>query len=111
MPQRKPHTYSKVTLDVLRILGDQIAAARRERRWRLTELAERAGISANTLRSIEKGAPTVAIGATIEVAAILGLPLYGDDTTRDLVRAVAQDRLALLGRRVRDTRKTPDDAF
>lgn len=109
---RRPHTISRATKDVLDILGSQIAAARRESRWTASELASRAGISENTLRDIERGAPTVSIGSVFEVALLLRIPLYtDDDAARADLRALAGDRLALLGRRVRPRDEAVDDAF
>ncbi|MBA2317861.1 MAG: helix-turn-helix transcriptional regulator [Euzebyales bacterium] len=54
-----------------------MARARRERRWTVAALAERAGISPVTLRKVEKGDPTVALGAAFEVATLLGIHLFG----------------------------------
>lgn len=109
---RRAHPYSPQTLDAVRLLGLEIARTRRARRWTETALAERAGISAVTLRNIERGAPTVGIGTVFEVATILGLKLFGAD--RDGLRAMAQqshDRLALLPSRVREPTRPVNDDF
>jgi len=99
---RKTHTYSPRTLDVARVVGLEIARARRARRWNQRQLAERAGVSTNTLRSVERGSPTVAIGIVFELASLLGIDLLGAGPS-DLPALVArgQDRLALLPSRVR----------
>ncbi len=47
---------------------------------RQTELAERVGVSRHTIMAIEKADPKVAIGAVLEAAAVLGVPLLADDT-------------------------------
>jgi transcriptional regulator with XRE-family HTH domain len=104
--------YSPPALDALVILGVQIAAARRERRWTAADLAERAGISLTTLRRAEQGAPSVAIGVVFELATLVGVPLFGQDAAGlRATRAHATDRLALLPQRVRETGREIDDDF
>jgi len=63
-------------LDAAAVLGIQIATARRERRWTLANLAERAGITVVTLRKIENGDLSVSIGTYFEVATLLGFSLH-----------------------------------
>jgi transcriptional regulator with XRE-family HTH domain len=100
---RRTRTHSAPTLDAVAALGAQIAAARRERRWSVADLSERAGIAPNTLSAVERGAPTVAIGVVFELAVLLGVPLFGVPA-RDLagVRATTADRLSLMPHRVRE---------
>jgi transcriptional regulator with XRE-family HTH domain len=84
------------------VLGQRIAMARRERRWTAAELAQRAHISLDTLRKIERGEPTVMIGSYFEVATLLGVELWEADTdTVELYKDRFRDRLALLPARVR----------
>lgn len=112
MSQRE-HPTSAPTIDALTILGSQIAAGRRQRRWTAEELAGRAGISPRTLRSAERGLPTVSVGVMFELAALAGVPLYGasDAQLRD-VRLRAIDRLALLPQRIRTSAsEVVDDGF
>jgi transcriptional regulator with XRE-family HTH domain len=94
------------------VLGLQIAQARRERRWTAEELAARANISPVTLRKVERGDPTVALGTALEVATLVGIPLFGVDPS-ELARVATreQDRLALLPERVRVPQRPPDDDF
>jgi transcriptional regulator with XRE-family HTH domain len=106
------HNYSRQTLEAARILGNLIAAARRERRWAAADLAERAGISLPTLRKIERGETTVAIGLAFEVATLVGVRLFGvqpDDLPSLLSRTT--DTLALLPERVREPRESVNDDF
>lgn len=87
--------------DAARILGAQIAAARRRRRWTATRLAEQVNVSLPTLRKIERGDPSVALGTVFDAAVAVGVPLFGADVDR--VAALArhiEDRLALLPARV-----------
>ena len=79
-------TYSPLTMEAARLLGARIRAARRERRWTVDELAERVGVAHPTIRKIERGDPTVGLGPAFEAAALLGIPLFGDDPGRRLGR-------------------------
>lgn len=99
---KRPLLVSKVAQSAITVLGQRIAMARRERRWAAAELAQRAHISLDTLRRIERGEPTVMIGSYFEVATLLGVELWEAD--RDLVERYKdrfRDRLALLPARVR----------
>jgi transcriptional regulator with XRE-family HTH domain len=109
---RRTHPYSPQTIDAVRVLGLEIANARRARRWTEAALAERAGISAVTLRNVERGVPTVGIGTVFELATILGIELFGADR-QDLRRLVerGRDRLALLPSRVREPTGPVSDDF
>ena len=51
------------TREILEQMGEQIRLARLRRKLTTELVAERAGISRQTLNSIEKGSPTVAIGS------------------------------------------------
>ena len=101
---------SRSTVEAARLLGRRIALARRERRWTIAELAERVGCSETTMRKVERGEPSVALGTVFEAAALVGVPLFSDDTA-----ALARDaelveaRLAVLPSRVR--RRRVDDEF
>lgn len=54
-------------------LGEDITIARKKRRISTVSMAERAFVSRSTYSKIEKGDPTVSIGAYVTVLAILGL--------------------------------------
>lgn len=58
---------------LLASLGENIRLARLRRRFSATIVAERAGITRNTLRAIERGDPGVMIGAYTKVLFCLGL--------------------------------------
>ena len=99
---RRPHSFSTRTIEIVRLLGLEIARARRARRWSQEELAERAGISAGTLRSVERGSPSATIGIAFEVASLVGIDLLGASPDELPARvARSQDRLELLPSRVR----------
>jgi transcriptional regulator with XRE-family HTH domain len=57
----------------LALLGERIRTARKRQRVTAVAAAEAAGISRVTLHRIERGEPTVAVGAWVAVAAALGL--------------------------------------
>ena len=66
-------TLSPATQKALQKMGANIKNARLRRNIRADILAEQAGISTDTLSSIEKGAHTVSIGAYAAVLAVLEL--------------------------------------
>ena len=87
------------------VLGQRIAMARRERRWTAANLAERAHISLDTLRKIERGEPSVMIGSYFEVATLLGVELWeADHDAVERYKDRFRDRLALLPARVRSSK-------
>lgn len=87
--------------EAARALGAQVVAARRRRRWSAARLAEQAGVSVPTLRKVERGDPSVAIGTAFDVAVLVGVPLFS--ASRSDISMLADslvDRAALLGERV-----------
>ncbi len=80
----------------LKILGENIRLARLRRKISTVMLSERAGMSRNTLRSIERGESAVTLGAYASVLFCLGLD-------KDLLLIAKDD---LLGRKLQDLRMT-----
>ena len=78
--------------ELLTGLGEQLRLARLRRRLSVYQVAERAGMSLPTLRAIERGQPSVAMGAYAAVLRVLGLE-------KDLAAIAAADPL---GRRLQD---------
>lgn len=97
------------TEDALAILGMQVAAGRRRRGWTEAELAERVGVSAKTLRKVEAGDPTVALGTAFEAAALVGVPLFTEADRLAESRDREAHRLAVLPGRVRRDDQVDDD--
>ena len=99
-----PGTYTPITRQAAQLLGNRVRAARQERNWTIEELAERVGVSPVTLRKVEKGYLTVALGTAFEAAALVGVTLFHDDPAR---RALESEnvaaRLAVLPAAVRRT--------
>jgi len=81
------------TRDILIQMGEQIRLARLRRKLTLELVAERAGISLATLASIEKGTPTVSIGAYAAVLHAL------NNMDSDLLLVAKDDEL---GRKLQD---------
>ncbi len=64
---------SPAALDILEKLGQGIKTARARRGIRQQELAKRASMSRVRLRKLEKGDPSVGLGALVQILEILGL--------------------------------------
>jgi len=107
-----PRTYSQYAQDAALLLGEQIKLARKRRKWSEHALAERAGISRATLQKIERGDMGCAIGLVFEVAALVGISLFEQESQRftqsiDHVR----DKIALLPRRIKAKARVINDDF
>lgn len=74
--------------------GEQIRLARLRRKLSTVRVAERAAISRHTLHGIEQGAPTVSMGAYLQVLFVLGLE-------KTILHLAADD---VLGRKLQDAK-------
>lgn len=108
VPGETIRTYSNTTTAALRLLAMQIRAARKERRFTESALAERVGIARSTLQLIEKGDPRVEIGLVLEAAIVAGVDLFGADGPTRATLARMDDKLALLPKSVRPIRHADD---
>ncbi|MDN5745050.1 MAG: helix-turn-helix domain-containing protein [Nocardioidaceae bacterium] len=97
--------------DAARILGQQVRQARHERGWTAAELAHRLGVSHVTVRAIENGAAGTAIGTVLNAAVLVGVPLFGVEDKAELARMRhrGEERLALIGQRVRPPKMKDSD--
>jgi transcriptional regulator with XRE-family HTH domain len=101
---------SPMSCEALALLGGRVRLGRRRRRWTVEGLAERVGVSPTTIRKVERGDPTVAIGTAFEAAALVGVALFHDDAARRALEGdVLAARLALLPAVVRPI--SVDDDF
>lgn len=106
----RARTFSPRTLEAARLLGARVRLARRERRWTLQELADRVGVTAVTMRKVERGDPTVGLGVAFEAANLVGVSLFHEDRSRlSLEAARVEDRLAVLPQLVRRPAQVEDD--
>ncbi|MDA3877008.1 MAG: helix-turn-helix transcriptional regulator [Halothiobacillus sp.] len=60
------------------MMGHAIAVMRKTRKWTKAELADRVGITTETLTRVEKGDDDVSVGITFDCAVIVGIDLFGD---------------------------------
>jgi transcriptional regulator with XRE-family HTH domain len=77
---------------LLEQMGENIKLARKRRKLTTLQVAERAGINRSTLYHIEKGNPSVALGAYFNVFRVLGLH-------EDFLKLAADDEF---GRKLQD---------
>lgn len=106
-------THTRQTHDAAATLGALVAAERRARSFTAKDFAERVGVSVPTLRKVESGDPSVALGTFLEAAVLVGVPLFNADG-REMAAVAdhARMRVALLPDRVRRTPAgDPDDDF
>ncbi len=75
-------------------VGEQLRLARLRRRLSAEQVAERAGISRNTLYLLEKGSPSSSIATLFRILSVLGLE-------HDFVEIAKNDEL---GRRLEDAK-------
>lgn len=108
----KQRAYSKYAKEASFFARQQIKLGRKNRRWSEKNLADRAGISRATLQKIEAGEMSPSIGLAFEVAALVGVPLFEQDS-RALATSIelTQSKIALLPKRIKNKAKAVDDDF
>ena len=94
MPAPAPQV-TPAARDRLALLGERIRAARKRQRVTAVAAAQAAGISRVTLHRIERGEPTVAVGAWIAIATALGLAFDLRDASRSPGEAKLPKRIRL----------------
>jgi DNA-binding XRE family transcriptional regulator len=73
-------------------------------------LAARVGITEGTQRKIEQGKPNDSLGAALEAAVLVDVPLFDQDPARRTTeQGRVDDRLALLPVRIREPRRPKND--
>jgi transcriptional regulator with XRE-family HTH domain len=91
MPAKSPILYPRQER-LMCELGQRLKEARLRRRYRVTDVAERAGVSRPTLNKVERGDSSVTMGTYLRVLVVLGLE-------GDLALLAAEDPV---GRRLQD---------
>ena len=81
---------------IFKQVGEQLRLARLRRRLSAAQVAERAGISRNTLHLLEKGSPSSSIATLFRILTALGLE-------EDYLQIAKDDEL---GRRLEDAKLT-----
>jgi transcriptional regulator with XRE-family HTH domain len=72
MPKKKQILFPKYQR-MMEQVGENIKLARKRRKLTMMQVAERAGIDRSTLYEIEKGNPSVSMGAYFNTLHVLGL--------------------------------------
>lgn len=100
MPSRTPPSLPAVT-EQLAALGVRIRARRKALKVSATALAEAAGMSRVSVHRIERGEPSVTIGAYLNVLATLGMSFAATDDGNTPADKGADDMAGWLPARVR----------
>lgn len=104
--------YSRITREASILLGKSIKLGRQKRKLTASDLADRAGITRNTLRKIEKGDLSCEIGLVFEVATLVGVRLFDAENATLLTQIDRVDsKIALLPKQVRKSNRVIDDDF
>lgn len=104
-----PH-YSRTTEQTLQTFGQMIRLARLERKMPQVELAERMGVSRQTVSALEQGDPKVGVGIVFEAAYIVGIPLLAPDRLAlDKLSTVVAGLASLLPQRTAGIKQVSDD--
>ncbi len=72
-PHAKKMYYTPGITETLETVGNQIRLARMRRKYTINMIAERAGVSRQTVWKVEKGDPAVAFGIYAKVLQAIGL--------------------------------------
>lgn len=108
----KKRVYSRYNTEAVLLLGKQIRLGRKQLNWTQPELADRAGISRATLKKIEKGDQSCAIGLVFEVAVLVGVKLFENEhISLNMQLDRTEDKIALLPGAIHKNKKDVDDNF
>ncbi|WP_206499069.1 helix-turn-helix transcriptional regulator [Rhodococcus sp. KRD175] len=100
--------------DALSLWGQLIRRGRLDRAWTAKDLAARANISEQTVLSAEAGHRGTAVGTMMDLADLVGIPIFGIDDRSEIAirRRRGEEMLALLPSRVHKPKmETVDDDF
>lgn len=100
--------------DALTVWGQLIRTARADRGWTAKDLAGRANVSEQTVLAAESGVRGTAVGTMMDLADLVGVPLFGIENRSELAirRQRGEEMLALIPSRVyRSSKGAVDDDF
>ncbi|MCY7289449.1 MAG: helix-turn-helix domain-containing protein [Cryobacterium sp.] len=97
--------------DALVVWGQLIRRGRLDRAWTAADLAARANVSEQTVYSAEAGNRGTAVGTMMDLADLVGVPIFGVEDRAELAirRQRGEEMLALLPSRVRRPKSGSDD--
>ncbi len=105
-------SYSQYTTEAVSLLGKLIKLGRKKRRWSEFDLAERTGVSRQTIQRMEKGDPTCSVGLVFEAATLVGVTLFDSGDASLASHKVRTDEiLTLMPKSIHKTNKVVDDDF
>ncbi|TSJ39707.1 helix-turn-helix transcriptional regulator [Mucilaginibacter corticis] len=90
----KKHVVFPKQEQIIGILGENLKLARKRRGLTMLQVAERAAMDRGTLREVERGNPSISIGAYVNVLRVLGLQ-------KDILKVASDD---VLGRKLQDSK-------
>jgi transcriptional regulator with XRE-family HTH domain len=94
----------------LKKLGETINLARRNKEWRQSDLAERVGVTRQTIARIEQGDIGVAMGCYISVAWMLKIPIFLSDEENEFAdNAILNSIISHLHEQTKKRIRTPQD--
>lgn len=112
MSKPTSRTHSRYAREAVKLLGLAIRQSRIESRITLDELATRAGVSRGLVQRVERGDMGCSVGAVFEMAAIVGVQLFGaDHGALSLHVAATEKTLTLLPAGSRPLSKAVKDDF
>lgn len=88
----KKHVVYPKQKKFLEVMGENLKLARKRRKLTMEQAAQRAGMDRGTLRQVERGNPSISIGAYVNVLSVYELQ-------QDLLKIASED---LLGRKLQD---------
>jgi transcriptional regulator with XRE-family HTH domain len=111
MAYMKASRLSDATREAVEVLGAAIRAARLHRGWTVAELAERVGVTRQTMTKVEHGDTNVAIATYFEAATLVGVALFDGAESRGRYAWQKRTELGLLPASVRRRKVVADDDF
>lgn len=109
---KEDQTLSMSAKNALKLFSMLLEKERRKKGYSQKDLAQRAGVSRFSVQNILKGEPSVSIGTYFEIAVILGVPLFTDNSHKlaSMIKQV-EEVISLLPSHVHLEKEILDDNF